>query len=91
VVSPATATVLSYLVLVLAVAYVPLASLVHQLAVGDVAEPAIILIFAAVGLVVARRQARNPVGWILLIFSLLFMFSAGGGCCGPTPGSLRTS
>jgi hypothetical protein len=77
--SPATATVLSCLVLVLAVAYVPLASLVHQLAVDDVAEPAVIVIFAAVGLVVARRQPRNPVGWILLIFSLLFMFSADAG------------
>ena len=79
VVSPATATILGGLVLVLTAAYVALASLVHQLAAGNLGEPAAILIYAGVGVVVARRQPRNPIGWVLLIFSLLFMLGGDAG------------
>ena len=47
---------------------------------------AIVLIYAAVGVVVARRQPRNPIGWILLIFTLLYMLGAGAVTtrCSPT-------
>lgn len=38
-----------------------------------------ILPFSAVGRVVARRQPRNPVGWILLGFAVLL---AAGDCAG---------
>ncbi len=77
--SPATATVLGGLALVLTAAYVALASLVHQLAAGNVGEPAALLIYAAVGFIVARRQPRNPIGWILLLFSVLFMLGGDAG------------
>ena len=79
VVSAATATILGSLVLVLGAVYVPLAGLVHQLAIGDVGEPAVILVFAGVGVVIVRGKQRNPIGWILLVFSFLFIFSGDAG------------
>ena len=33
------------------------------------------LIYAGVGVVVARRQPRNPIGWILISFIVLFLLS----------------
>src|SRR3984893_14183579 len=78
-VSPATATVLGVMVLVLAVATAALKDLVdprlsiHHFGSGI----AIVLIFTGVGVVVARRQPRNPIGWILAIFTMLS--TVGGG------------
>jgi len=63
------------LVLVLAVGYFWLAGLVHQLtprhtlAVGTLA-----VAFGVVGVIVARRQPRNRIGWILLGFVALLLF-----------------
>jgi hypothetical protein len=62
--SPATATVLGALVLVLNAVAVPLAGLT----VLNIGSDLLNLTFAGVGVVVARRQPRNPIGWILLIF-----------------------
>ena len=54
--------------------------LVRQLTVLNVGPTcAIIVIYAGVGVVVARRQPHNPVGWILLVFVLLFMLGSDGG------------
>jgi hypothetical protein len=78
--SPATATVLGALAIVLMAASVALSGLAHQLSIlgtGPVAP--IVLIYAGVGVVVARRQPRNPIGWILLTFILLFLLSADAG------------
>ena len=63
--SPATATIAGGLVLALTAAWVPLAGLVRQATVLNI-RPAvpIILIYPGVGPVVARREPRNPVGWI---------------------------
>jgi len=80
-VSPATATVLGVMVLVLAVATAALKDLVdprlsiHHFGSGI----AIVLIFTGVGVVVARRQPRNPIGWILLIFTMLYTLGGGAG------------
>jgi hypothetical protein len=46
---------------------------------GTGPEFPIVVIYAGVGVVVARRQPRNPIGWILLGFILLFLFSAAVG------------
>ncbi len=39
----------------------------------------IVIPFGIVGYIVARRQPRNPIGWILLATTLAFLLSADGG------------
>jgi hypothetical protein len=39
---------------------------------GDATGVALVLAFAAVGVIVARRQPRNPIGWLLLAGALLW-------------------
>jgi hypothetical protein len=78
--SPVVATVLGGLVVALATADIVLAGLVHRLTALSVGpQIAVILIYAGVGVIVARRQPGNPIGWILLIFILLFQFSSAAG------------
>jgi len=36
----------------------------------------IVVIYAAVGVIVARRQPRNPIGWLLISFILVFLLSS---------------
>jgi hypothetical protein len=69
------ATVLGALVFVLTVIAVPLASLT----VINVGSDLLNLIFAGVGVVVARRQPRNPIGWILLIFIFMALLGDNAG------------
>jgi hypothetical protein len=60
--SPAAATVLGTWVVVLAAVYIPLAGLVHQLTILNIGPMvATILIYAAVGVVVARH--RRAIRW----------------------------
>jgi hypothetical protein len=76
--SPATATIIGALVLVLAVATTTLTGLAHQLTIRDVVSGLVfVLIYGGVGVVVARRQPRNPVGWMLLIFTVLYLLAGG--------------
>jgi hypothetical protein len=75
--SPVTATVLGVLALVMGAVAVTLSGLVGQLSVlGSGPIIPIVVIYAGVGVVVARRQPRNPIGWILIIFILVFLLSA---------------
>ena len=78
--SPVTAAVLGVLALALLAAAVALSSPVHQLSILG-AGPVVLVavIYVGVGVVVARRQPRNPIGWILLTFILLFIFSSAAG------------
>ena len=70
--SPAIATVLGALVLALAVTEVALSFLTRNFVFSDGgAGPAALLVYAAVGVVVARRQPRNPIGWILAAVALI--------------------
>jgi hypothetical protein len=74
------ATGLGVLVLMLLVVSVVLSALVHQLSVlGTGPIVPVVLIYAGVGVIVARRQPRNPIGWILLISIALLLFSAAVG------------
>jgi hypothetical protein len=78
--SPVTAAVLGVLVVALAAASVVLAAFIRQLTILNVGPAApVIAIYAVVGVVVARRQPRNPIGWILLIFILLLVLSTDAG------------
>jgi hypothetical protein len=61
------ASALGVLVLLLAVAVIPLSLLARQDLLGNAAELAIGLPMCAVGFLVARRQPRNPIGWLLLV------------------------
>jgi hypothetical protein len=73
--SPATATVLGALVLALNAIAVPLAGLTVLNTGSDLLN----LTFAGAGVVVARRQPRNPIGWILLIFIFLALLGDDAG------------
>jgi hypothetical protein len=78
--SPATANALGAVVLVLLGVTVTLAALIHQLTVLNVATGLTIpLIYAAVGVIVARHQPRNPVGWILIVFVVLLLIPLDAG------------
>jgi hypothetical protein len=75
--SPMTATVLAALALILMAVAIVLSGLVHKLSVlGSGPIVPIAVVYAGVGVVVARRQPRNPIGWILIIFIVLFLLSS---------------
>ena len=50
-----------------------LTGLAHQLTPGHIGAGAGLLVFGLTGVVVAYHQPRNPVGWILVSFPLLFL------------------
>ena len=75
----ATASV-DVLVLVLAVVYFWLAALAHLTPRHILVAGTLIVAFGGVGLVVAHRQPRNRLGWILLGWLLLLGL---GGIAGP--------
>ncbi len=67
---------LGCVVLVLAVAAIALTALIGQLSIGIPAGVVVVLTFAAVGLLIARRQSANPIGWIMVVFTLLYVLGA---------------
>jgi hypothetical protein len=74
------AACLGVLVLVLMAVAIALSAPAHQLsALGTGPVIPIVVVYAGVGTLVAGRQPRNPIGWILLSFMLLFMFSTAVG------------
>jgi hypothetical protein len=69
---PATAALLGGLVVALAAASVPLDRLTHHSALANLASFPTTLAFGAVGMVVARKQPRQRMGWILLGIAIGF-------------------
>lgn len=75
--TPATATALFVVVLALLVPTVPLYRATNHLSTaGDLSSFVVVLPFAFVGVVVARRQPGNAMGWILLATGLFFIVQA---------------
>jgi MFS family permease len=71
------AAVLGGLVLALAAASVALSVLIHRLSAGSIAVGGVVVLtFAGVGLLIARRRPGNPVGWIMVVFSLAYVLGA---------------
>jgi hypothetical protein len=78
--APARAGILGALAVVLLVASLPLSGLSHQLTFSDTSGGVgIVLLFGGVGVVVARRQPGNLVGWLLIGFVLLAGLSIDAG------------
>jgi two-component system, NarL family, sensor kinase len=74
--APAAALALGVLVLVLTGTTLALSTLVHKGTWLDVATGLPFpLAYAGVGVIVARHQPRNPIGWILILFVVLFLIS----------------
>jgi hypothetical protein len=67
------------LVLVLAVAVFPLSALAHQSVASNARPVVIFLPIAGVGLVIARRLPRNPIGWLLLACAAGILLNACAG------------
>jgi hypothetical protein len=67
-------------VLVLGVAVFPLSALAHQGVLANANQVVMFLPIGAVGVVVARRLPRNPIGWLLLACAAGALLSA---CAGP--------
>jgi hypothetical protein len=73
--SPQVALWLGILWFGLLVAGLPLAALAHQFTFTGAGIFVPITPFALVGVVLARRVPRNPIGWILLLLALAGLFS----------------
>jgi len=70
--SPPLAVWLGVLYVGLLVAAVPLSVLARQFPGGTLFAFLLFLPFAGVGVLVAARQPRNPIGWLLLLGALVF-------------------
>jgi hypothetical protein len=78
--SPTTALVLGAVALMIMAASIVAAGAIHQLSIlGTGPIVPVVAAYTGVGVVVARRQPRNPIGWILIGFIVLFLFSGMAG------------
>jgi hypothetical protein len=77
--SPTTALGVGVLTLLLALASVPLAVLDHQFSGSNMLPAVFALMFTFVGVVIARRQPRNPIGWLLLAIALALVGGTAAG------------
>jgi hypothetical protein len=73
---PAAALALAALALILTGLAFVLSDLTGKLSIlGSGPIIPVVVIYAGVGVLVARRQPGNPIGWILIIFILVFLLS----------------
>jgi hypothetical protein len=74
--SPTTAVAVGVLTLLLMVFDIPLEAAIHTLSASNAWELELVLPFTVVGGVVARREPRNPMGWLLMAISLVIVLTA---------------
>ncbi|HWF42993.1 MAG TPA: hypothetical protein VN683_12975 [Acidothermaceae bacterium] len=79
--SPRFAETLFIVALLLLIAGIPLSVAAHQFEAG-VREVLLMLPFALVGVVVARRRPDNPIGWLMLLIAPISTLGADGGLYG---------
>jgi MFS family permease len=60
-------------VVVLAAAAAVLSALAGELSINITTGGVIVLTFAGVGLLIARRQPGNPIGWMMVTFTLVYV------------------
>jgi hypothetical protein len=77
--SPRTALVLGALFAVLAAALVPLSLAARQSPLVNGGEALGSIPFAAVGVVIARREPRNPTGWLFFGIAACLLLSVDAG------------
>ena len=78
--SPVTANVLAVVAVLTVAAVIWLEVLIHEGNLGqNVLNLVILITIGAAGLVVARAQPRNPVGWLLLASAVGLALSYAGG------------
>jgi hypothetical protein len=78
--SPRTAFVVGVLAAALLASFAPILVLAHQISLSNFGTPFVIeLPYVAVGFLVARRQPRNPIGWLLLIVGGAAVLSSDAG------------
>src|SRR5947209_3426683 len=76
--TPRTAIVLALLTLAVTIAAIALAVLDHSVSAGGGTTLFLVPGFGLVGVVVARRQPRNPIGWNMLGAALFLALSGVG-------------
>src|ERR1700681_2194746 len=70
--TPTTALVLGLLTLLLEAVDVPLEAQIHTLSFGNYGFQLVFIVpFTLVGVVVARREPHNPMGWLLMAVALV--------------------
>src|SRR5579862_6555531 len=78
--SPRTALIAGALAAAALAAFAPIVALAHQFSLSNFGTPFLIeLPYVAVGFLVARRQPRNPIGWLALIVGGTAALSSGAG------------
>jgi hypothetical protein len=80
---PVTALTLGALVVLLAAALVPLAIVAHHNPLAEAGEGiAIVVPFAAIGVLVARRQPGNVCGWLMISPAVFYLLGTAAGLYG---------
>jgi hypothetical protein len=77
--SPTTATAIAIATLLLIGAGIPLTLAAHQNPLDALSLLPLMGPFAVVGLVIARRQPANPIGWLMLALAPIYTISADTG------------
>jgi hypothetical protein len=77
---PALAAALALLVMLLAAMLVPLSVLARQNVASNVGQAVAYLAIGATGVVVAGRQPRNPIGWLLLAVAVGMLLNKDSQC-----------